>query len=244
MVIHFIKIYGIALACILICNITSYGQNVDKRAQFFPKIELKVQSIPKKDNLWVFILAGQSNMSGRGLVEPQDTIPSERMIEHLPDSISILLVPTAVGGSKISEWLNDSIHRNISLLTNFKQKVELGKKYGQVKGILWHQGESDAHPVNIPLYRKRLRDLFKKFREIVGNEDLPVLIGELGSYSKSKGSWLKINKQMNSYVRTDRRSLIIKTSDLKDRGDRVHFNAEGQRIIGQRFAKEYIKKFM
>jgi len=280
MVIHFIKIYAIVLASILIYNVTSYGQNVNKRGQFFPKVELKAQNIPKKDNLWVFILAGQSNMSGRGLVEPQDTIPSKRiltinkndeiivakepvhfyeptvkgldcglsfsktMIQHLPDSISILLIPTAIGGSKISEWLNDSIHRNISLLTNFKEKVELGKKYGQVKGILWHQGESDAHPVNIPLHSKRLCDLFEKFREVVGNKNLPVLIGELGSYSKSNGNWIKINKQINSYVRTDKNSLVIKTADLSDRGDKVHFNSEGQRTMGKRFAKRYIKKFM
>jgi hypothetical protein len=38
-----------------------------------------VKNIPDKENLWVFILAGQSNMAGRGTVEAQDTIPSERI---------------------------------------------------------------------------------------------------------------------------------------------------------------------
>ena len=30
-----------------------------------------------KTEKWVFVLAGQSNMAGRGVVEPQDTITTE-----------------------------------------------------------------------------------------------------------------------------------------------------------------------
>lgn len=256
--------------------LTSYTQkDNDARTQFFPKVELKAKSIPEKESLWVFILAGQSNMAGRGLVEPRDTIPSERIltinknddiiiakeplhfyepslrgldcglsfgktiIKHLPDSISILLIPTAVGGSKISQWLGDSLHRNVPLLTNFQEKAELGKKYGQVKGILWHQGESDATAFNAPLYKEKLSELFSKFRKIIGNENLPVLIGELGSYSNNE-NWSIINEQIRLYALTDSNSIIIKTSDLKDRGDKIHFNSEGQRILGQKFADEYI----
>ena len=36
-------------------------------------------------------------------------------------------------------------------------------------------------------------------------------------------------------------SFVISTYDLKDKGDKVHFDSEGQRIMGERFAKEYIK---
>ena len=111
----------------------SYGQDTNERTQFFPKVELAVENIPNKENLWVFILAGQSNMAGRGLVGPQDTVPNNRvytlnkqgniifakeplhfyeptmagldsglsfgkaLIKHIPDSISVLLIPTAVG---------------------------------------------------------------------------------------------------------------------------------------------------
>jgi len=48
--------------------------------QYFPKTEIKVDKLPDKENIWVFLLAGQSNMAGRGLVEPQDTIPSDRVL--------------------------------------------------------------------------------------------------------------------------------------------------------------------
>jgi hypothetical protein len=243
----------------------------------FISCEQKEASSPDKENLWVFILAGQSNMAGRGTVEAQDTIPSERifsinkdgevivaieplhfyepsmagldcglsfaktLLPHIPDSISILLLPTAVGGSSISQWLGDSTHRNVQLLTNFNEKVDLGRELGQVKAILWHQGESDANEHDIPHYKNRLSRLFNKFRESVGIEDLPILVGELGTFSKNHENWMKINEQIKLYSLIDSNTRIIPTSDLNHNGDKVHFNSEGQRLLGQRFAKAYIR---
>jgi hypothetical protein len=249
------------------------------RTQFFPKVELKAERIPDKGNTWVFLLAGQSNMAGRGFVEPQDTIPEDRIlsinkngeiiiakeplhfyeplltgldcglsfgktiIRHLPDSISVLLIPCAVGGSSISQWLGDSTFRNVQLLANFRDKVEIGKRYGQIKGVLWHQGENDATEADIPLYRERLQKLLVKFRTIAGNQSLPVLIGELGTFYEDNENCQKINKQIRLYGSTDNNSIIIKTSDLKEKGDKLHFNSESLRILGQRFADEYNKRY-
>jgi len=248
------------------------------RTQNFPKTEVSVDKMPNKEKIWVFILAGQSNMAGRGLVEPQDTIPSNRiftlnksndiiiakeplhfyepsltgldcglsfakeLIKHIPKDISIILIPTAVGGSSISQWLGDSTFRNVKLYTNFRKKIEVGIKYGQIKGILWHQGESDANGQDIPYYKKRLSNLFVKFRETVDNKNLPILIGQLGTYSKDDENWKKINRQIELYVSSDFNSALIMTFDFKDKGDKIHFNSEGQRIMGQRFAIEYLKK--
>lgn len=254
----------------------SYGQDTNERTQFFPKVELSVENIPNKENLWVFILAGQSNMAGRGLVEPQDTVPNNRvytlnkqgniifakeplhfyeptmagldsglsfgkaLIKHIPDSISVLLIPTAVGGSSISQWLNDSIHREVKLFSNFKQKAELGMRFGTVKGILWHQGESDAKTKEAPLYQIKVSELFYQFRKIIGNQETTVVIGQLGSYSTNP-LWSKINDHIKYYVSTDQYSGMINTQDLKDKGDKVHFNSEAQRLMGERFANEFIK---
>ena len=60
--------------------LVGYGiKQDDNRTEFFPKIEQKPDVIPDKENVWVFILAGQSNMAGRGKVEPVDTIPDIRV---------------------------------------------------------------------------------------------------------------------------------------------------------------------
>jgi hypothetical protein len=249
------------------------------RTQYFPKVELRKETLPKKKSLWVFLLVGQSNMAGRGFVEPQDTIPSERVLtinkkgeiiiakepihfyeptelgldcglsfgkeitKYISDSITLLLIPTAVGGSRISQWLDDERHRKVRLLTNFKEKVELGKNNGQIKGILWHQGESDANQADVPFYKDRLSELFLQFREIVGDEKLPILIGELGAYSYRKDYEysLQINKQIKLYTTSDSNAIFVKSSDLDNKGYNGHFGSVSQRAFGIRFAKEYIK---
>ena len=232
-----------------------------------------------KQNVWVFILAGQSNMAGRGIVEPQDTIPKKRLlsinkegqliiakeplhfyepnltgldcgyafgktiIKNIPDSISVLIIPTAIGGSSVSQWLGDSLYRNVKLYSNFIEKIAIAKQYGIIKGILWHQGESDANEKNISLYQERLSKLFIRFRSVAGNNNLPILLGELGAFSKDKEHFSLINKIIHDYSLQDKNTAVISTSNLKDKGDSLHFNSKGQRMMGRRFAEAYLKKF-
>ncbi len=249
--------------------------NKNLSIQTLPTTESYPQNISNKNNTWVFILSGQSNMAGRGRIQPQDTISSERiltinkngqivlakeplhfyepsrtgldcglsfgkeLLKNIPDSITILLVPTAVGGSSIIQWIGDSTYRNVQLLSNFSAKVSIAKKYGTVKGILWHQGEADANEKNTSLYKSRLNILFEKFRKIININDLPILIGELGTFSENQLYYSLINEQIKSFILSDSNALLISTKDLKDKGDKVHFNSKAQRELGKRFAKAY-----
>ena len=71
----------IAAIIIMLCSLTAFSQDSDEqRTQNFPRVGLKVNMLPDKHNTWVFILAGQSNMAGRGRVEPQDTVPEGRIL--------------------------------------------------------------------------------------------------------------------------------------------------------------------
>src|SRR6188508_3316248 len=252
---------------------------VAERTTYFPKrIEMMSSSI-KKENVWVFIMAGQSNMAGRGIVEPEDTVSDKRifsitkdgqviiakeplhfyepertgldcglsfaktLITKIPDSVSLLIIPTAIGGSSIRQWLGDSVFRNVKLFSNFLSKVEIAKQNGIIKGILWHQGESDANEKDIPLHKQRLHVLFSKFRSAIGNNELPVLLGELGSFSENPVNFNLINKAIHEYASEDKNSTVISTKDLKDKGDNLHFNSNGQRTMGKRFAKAYLNMF-
>ncbi len=248
------------------------------RQQNFPKTVDSVGKMPSRDNLWVFILAGQSNMAGRGFVEPQDTVSNKRLLtidknfqlvyakeplhfyephntgldcgvsfgrtllQSVPDNVSILLIPTAVGGSSIQQWLGDSVYRDVKLMSNFKEKVKFANIHGVVKGILWHQGESNTNDEeNIRLHAERLAQLFKIFRNITHNDKLPILVGELGSYSNNNANWQAINAILKTTVQKDANAALIETQDLKHKGDNIHFNSGGQRTMGERFAQGYLK---
>lgn len=237
----------------------------------------QASTIDSSKETWVFLLAGQSNMAGRGIVEPQDTVTNDRiltidksyniikarepihfyepnlkgvdcglsfaksLLKEVDQSVIILLIPTAVGGSSIGQWLGDSLHRNVKLLTNFREKMAFAKTKGNVKGILWHQGESDANVQLIPQYQDNLKKLFGIFRSYAGDEKLPVILGELGAYSKTPDNWNAINNSIKAYVASDPYTELISTNDLKHKGDYIHFDSEGQRLMGQRYAEAYLK---
>tara|TARA_R110002049_G_scaffold299104_1_gene489180 strand:+ start:4090 stop:4899 length:810 start_codon:yes stop_codon:yes gene_type:complete len=252
-----------------------------QRTKNFPKKSEYVEKMPHKDSLWVFIMAGQSNMAGRGLVQPQDTIPNKRivtidslgkwmyakeplnfneptmkgldcglsfaneMLRAIPNGISIGLIPCAVGNTPIEQWLGDSICRHVPLLTNFKSKVAQSKKYGEIKGILWHQGEANAKTERIPFYAENLRKLTKTFRDITGNDALPILIGQLGSYAEPmewQHKWDSINNIIRDVAETDINTYVIYTQDLESKSDKIHFDSKSQRTLGKRYADTYLEE--
>jgi hypothetical protein len=256
---------------------SAYNDNKEFRVNF-PKKKEYLSSIPNPDSVFVYIMAGQSNMAGRGKIEPIDTIPNNRLLtldkqgqlilakeplhyyepsrtgldcgvsfgtiilKKLPQNNYVLVLPTAVGGSSIQQWINDSTFRDVKLLSNFKEKVELGKKYGTIKSLLWHQGENDAtNEENINLYQKRLSILFSTFRKIVKNDTLPIIIGELGSYYNKNEKWQRINNAIHTFTKKDKFSEYITTQDFNHRGDGLHFDSNGQRKMGERFANKYFE---
>lgn len=277
----FIKRLSLGTTLILIAIILSCSYSApNDRIRNFPKEEIPLTKFPDKANLWIFIMAGQSNMAGRGFVEPQDTIPSKRILtlnkdntwilakeplhfyqpkltgldcgmefarfleNNLDDTIYIGILPCAVGGSSITQWLNDSLFNQVQLLSNFREKINLGKKYGTIKGILWHQGETDAMKNTIADYEQKLTGLFSKFRDETGNNSLPIIIGELGNYAGNEPYRLNrdsINTIIRKIADSDQYCYVVSTNDLlPNENDPYHFSGNAQRILGQRYAKKYL----
>ena len=252
---------------------------VDKRKLNFPKTRVQVQEMPQRDSLWLFVMAGQSNMAGRGFVEPQDTISNKRiltinnsgqwvyakeplhfyepkltgldcglsfartLLSEIPEGVSIGLIPCAVGGSSIEQWLGNETYRDVKLLSNLKERIAYAQKFGSIKGFLWHQGESNAKPELIPEYGNRLKKLTHTFRTIVKNDSLPIFMGQLGSYAaplEKNKLWRSINSIVENLSQTTNDIYVISTQDLVHKGDTVHFDSESQRKMGRRFAKKYL----
>jgi len=254
---------------LLVFSVTTMGANAQK----------------KNNKIWVFIMAGQSNMAGRGTVDKNpfngDTITNRRiqainqdgnmvmakeplhfyepkmagldcglsfartLLSFIPEDVTILLIPTAVGGSSIIKWIDDSEHRGVMLWTNFKSMVEIGKKYGTIKGILWHQGEADANAEGIPVYGKNLKTLFTKMRKETGKKRLPILMGELGYFSKTANDeFMKINLALHQYATKDKLSEVVGAKGLDHKGDNLHFNSAGQRELGRRYAFAFAEVFL
>ncbi|MEZ4993014.1 MAG: sialate O-acetylesterase [Saprospiraceae bacterium] len=253
--------------------------DIDRTANF-PKVREPVKEMPDKEQFWIFILAGQSNMAGRGLVAPSDTISNPRilsidqnnnwvyakeplhfyeptltgldcglsfartLLESVPENVTIGLLPCAVGGSSIAQWNEDEEYRGVKLFSNFREKAALGASAGVIKGILWHQGESEAHTKRIPLYREGVSTLFAHFRAVVQTDHLPIIMGEIGAYTEpaeAQARWDSINTIINTFAAETEDVFHIDTEDLTSKADHIHFNAPSQRKMGERFARKFIE---
>jgi len=248
---------------------------VEDNSNHFPTSVEKVTIFPPKENFYIYILAGQSNMAGRGFVQPQDTISSAKVLAldknnewvyakeplHYYEptrtgldcglsfgkelsafygkKITIGLVPCAIGGSSIEQWLSDSTYHGVTLYSNLLKKIKIAMGYGNIKGLLWHQGETNSSRANYKNYKQKLENFFLKLRSDLNNPELPVYAGELSSFLNRKRNPFadSVNNDLHVLSANMKNMYVIKTGDLTPKSDTIHFDSRSQRIMGERFAK-------
>lgn len=245
----------------------------------FPRATDYIDQMPSAEKVWLFVLAGQSNMAGRGLVEPSDTLPHPRiltltpdkrwaiakeplqlyqpaltglgpglafaraLIKELDEDIYIGLIPCAVGGSSTADWLSDSIYNGVRLKSNLADRLIWAKEYGTVKGIIWHQGESDATAAKLPYYKENTIALFKYFRDVAGDPELPIVAGELGLFpgvEKNRPEYLQINDILSTITAADPDAMLVHSFGTTPKEDKVHFDGPSQRAMGRRYSLAWL----
>jgi len=272
------KRIAIFIAVFTSCSSPKLLQTDDGKNHFPVAIE-KPASLPAKENFYLYIMAGQSNMAGRGFVQPQDTVISKQVLvlnknnewvyakeplhyyepsltgldcgfsfgkklsASYGKNITIGLIPCAVGGSSIEQWLYDSTYRGVTLYKNLVNKIKAAMPYGTIKGMIWHQGESNAGRFNYRNYKQKLESLFTKIRKDVGDNDMPIFMGEISSFlnraTNPKAD--SVNRDMHLLASEKKNMFVIKTADLTPKADTIHFDSRSQRIMGERFAESVYK---
>lgn len=88
------------------------------------------------------------------------------------------LVPCAVGGTAIKEWARgEKLYED--MISRSKESVKEG---GEIKGVLWYQGESDTltqHDADA--YQASMETLIKNVRQDLGLPSLPIIQVTLNS---------------------------------------------------------------
>lgn len=245
----------------------------------------------------IFILAGQSNMKGRGILENKNAdglsndIPDKNIFNmslkdnawqaarhplHFVDTRDnagigpglsfarevkkklslkkIGLVPCARGGSWIGLW-NKKSKREMTLFKGGETVGNLyqfcmdrslvSKKKGEIKAILWLQGESDSNKEGrINNYQKQLKALVANMRQDLGKPELPFICATIGSFLKDE-KWPgrdKINDVLLNIHKFIPNSACADARHLKGHiGDYVHYNAESANVIGKLMAEKYLE---
>ncbi len=273
-----VMIRGVIMVLLLMLAAAATGQ--EQRTRHFPLITEYVDEMPPPGKLWLFVLAGQSNMAGRGVVEPADTLPDQRILFMTPDNrwavakeplqryqptltglgpglafarellgkvesdVVIGLIPCAVGGSSTAEWLSDTLFNGVRLITNLTEKMRLAMQYGTMKGVIWHQGESDAVPEKLPHFRDNTGRLFNLIRNAAGDPSLPIVAGELALFSgveKNRLEYLEINDILVSIAADDAMMTVVRSFGTTPNPDMIHFDAPSQRMMGRRYALAWLR---
>ena len=110
---------------------------------------------------------------------------------------------------------------------------------GTLKGILWHQGESDSNVQLAPVYENKLHGLISRFRKELNASQTPFIAGQMGQFkerpwSDSKKLVDQVHRELPKKVK---RAAFVNSDGLSHKGDKVHFDAKSYRELGRRYAK-------
>ncbi|KAF6176206.1 hypothetical protein GIB67_023497 [Kingdonia uniflora] len=146
------------------------------------------------------------------------------------------LVPCAVGGTAIREW-----ERGAHLYENMvKRARESVKGGGQIRAILWYQGESDTSSKHVAeSYKVNMERLIRNVRADLHCDSLPIIQVAIASGDKPymetvREAQMGIN--IPNVVCVDAKGLPLKE-------DNLHLTTEAQVQLGKMLADAYLKNF-
>lgn len=148
------------------------------------------------------------------------------------DKIKIGLIPCAWGGSPIKVWEPGATYLNAHPYDDAIKRTNIALQRGVLKGILWHQGESDNDSARAPLYINKLQQLVTRLRDDLHQPQLPFVAGEIGYFNKVD----LINKEINKLPQLVKATAVVSAKDLTDKGDKLHFSTASARELGRRYA--------
>ena len=150
-----------------------------------------------------------------------------------------------MGGSPISVWKPHAYYKpvNVYPYDDAIARCRIATQHGVLKGILWHQGESDSNTTDGPLYARRLTEAISQLRHDL---DAPNLLFVAGTFVDAYTARVEESKlvidAIKAVAKADDKVLWISGAGLPCKADRVHFNAEGARELGRRYAEAVIAR--
>ena len=244
-------------------------------------------SIPSvQKNFHLFLLMGQSNMSGGVGLAAGDTQPVPQVLKmryakegdepkwapgahplhprrpnkkarfgpglsfaeaYVADKPGVVvgLVPMAWGGRSIEQ-----LGKGSGIYSDAIRHAKAAMQAGTLKGVLWHQGESDTvEQTRTEAYEERLHRLIEDTREDLGNLRLPFIVGNLAEfYGTGRDHKAPDRVARISRIKEILRSLpkkIPHTGFVESTGcspaarAKVHFDRRSCILLGHRYAKVY-----
>lgn len=174
------------------------------------------------------------------------------LLEVLPNETRIGVINVAIGGCRIEAFMKDSIVNYAKNAPEWERGplaaynnnaygtiVELAKraqKDGVIRGILMHQGESNTGDVK---WREKVKYVYETLLTDLNlkAEDVPLLVGEVVNGDRG-GVCAKMNDVIVTLPEVIPTAHVIYSNECSNAIDMIHFNAEGYRKLGHRYAEK------
>lgn len=151
-------------------------------------------------------------------------------ISKMNQGKQIGLVVNAKGGTAISEWMPGT-----EFYAEAIARAKQAMKSGTIKGIAWHQGESDVSRTDV--YMGEVEELIQSLRKDLGDENIPFVAGQL---SEDKIERKQFNDMILGLPQKVKNTGVVLTEGTTTI-DETHFDSESQRLLGKRYAEEMQK---
>ncbi len=175
------------------------------------------------------------------------------MADSLPD-VTIGIIPVAQGGTSIRLFDPDDYANYLRSAESWLQSgakaygndgnamgriIEVAKKAqekGVIKGIIFHQGETDGGMSN---WEQIVKKTYEYMLDQLGlkAEETPFVAGEMVDGGSCKGFNTRVHNLSKYIVNFSYAS----SKGYGSKGDGLHFTVEGYRGMGQRYAQEMLK---
>ena len=174
------------------------------------------------------------------------------MVANLDEGKRVGVVVVAIGGIKIDLYDPDGWQSYVKSMTEgwqinsvnayggnpLARLLECAKeaqKSGVIKGILLHQGESDAYSdAWVQKVKKVYENLLTELN--LKAEDVPLIAGEVGSADQN-GGCAHANPTINRLPKTIPTAHVVSSVGCTLQSDNIHFDSQGYRKLGRRYAK-------
>jgi hypothetical protein len=171
-----------------------------------------------------------------------------RLMAAQDTSITIGLIPCAVGGSGIDAWTPGAYFADTKThpYNDALARAKTALLTGTLAGIIWHQGETDSNPEKSALYQAKLTQLIKQLRHDLPAPTISFVAGQLPAFQINKTSpngrpqvntsAVRINEAVAGLLKQVPNYAFVTAEGTADIGDHTHFNAVSARLMGQRYA--------
>jgi hypothetical protein len=160
--------------------------------------------------------------------------------------ITVGLIPCAVGGSPLDSWQPGEFYPPTKShpWDDTMRRAKLALQSGVLKGILFHQGESDAADSKTAAsYEPKLHDLIVRLRKELAAPTVPFIAGQMGKFADRPWSpaAIQVDKAHQDLAGKVPHTAFVSSAGLQHRGDGIHFDAASYRELGRRYHAAFIR---